>query len=442
MSKTGDKFTGKRLTKRRVDAARYEGHKLSSGGYTRHVLWDSELRGFGLRVFPSGRKTFIFKYRVRHRTRMATLGDYGPLTVDQARDEALRIKAKVEVENVDPLDERERLRGRATFGDLALAYIERHAKPHKRTWASDQYRLDRYLVPGLWPALRTRGDAPACPSWASRPVEEIRRSDVADFHRRMGEHHGPYIANRMVSLLAKMFECARDYGMLDEGAANPARGVKRFREVKRDRWVTPQELPELAKAIDAEPDIYVRSALWLYLVTGARKSELLRTKWEDVDLQRRELRIRGSKSGEDYLVPLSAAAVGIIEAIPRQVGNPYLLPGHRRGGHLVNIEKPWRRVRTAAGVKDVRLHDLRRTLGAWLAESGHSLLLIGKALGHKSTHATAVYARLSNDPVRTALEAHGERLMAIARPTPDGGGDGQEEAPKKGEIVHLDAQHG
>ncbi len=164
-----------------------------------------------------------------------------------------------------------------------------------------------------------------------------------------------------------------------------------------------------------------RFAMWLYLLTGARKSELLKARWEDVDNNRAELRLVDTKAGRTHYIPLSAPALALLEQIPRVDGNPYILPGKREGAALVNIAKPWSRVRKAAGVEDVRLHDLRRTVGSWLAQAGNSLHLIGRVLNHSNQSTTAVYARFGEDHVRAALEQHGARIMGAAglSPAPD-----------------------
>jgi len=179
--------------------------------------------------------------------------------------------------------------------------------------------------------------------------------------------------------------------------------------------VKPAEMPRLAEAIDKEAHPLVRAALWLYLLTGARKNELLKAKWEYVDFDLAELRLPDTKAGRVHYIPLSEAALAILGNLPRTAGNPYIFPGRKDGKPLVNIAKSWRRIRKAAGIEDVRLHDLRRTVGSWLATAGASLPLIGKTLGHSQPSTTAIYARLSEDPVRKALEEHGARLMEAAQ---------------------------
>ncbi len=211
-----------------------------------------------------------------------------------------------------------------------------------------------------------------------------------------------------------MFRLAETWGFVDEGHPNPATKIEKFAERKRTRWVTREELPRIAQAIDTSPNIYVRAALWLYLLTGVRKTELLRAQWDHVDFERGVLRLPETKSGEEQVVALSAAALSILQSVPRLENNPHILPGAKEGGHLVNIDKPWRVIRAAAGVEDVRLHDLRRTVGSWLTQAGVDLNLVKDALRHSNISTTLIYARLGQDAARDAMEEHGKRILEAA----------------------------
>lgn len=388
-----------RLTKRDVDGLAYA---ETSG--KQQVLWDKvgsgkgeALSGFGVRVYPSGKKSFVLFYRLKGRQHIRVIGQYGPLTLDQARDRAQKDLAAV-LDGKDPLEEKQKARRGTSFRDLCAAYIERHAKQHKKSWVEDQRRIDKYLAPAL----------------GSLRIDAITRADVAKLHDAVGQQY-PYMANRCIEQLSKMFELAKVWGYVEETHINPAKGIQAFNEVRRDRWVKPDELPRLAKAINSETNLYGRQGLWLYLLTGLRRDELLNAKWDDVDWDRKELRVVETKAGRTHYVPLSEPALAVLQELPEQTGNPYILPGARQGQHLVNIEKIWQRVRQAADVKDVRLHDLRRTVGSWLAQSGNSLHLIGRVLNHSNQSTTAIYARFAQDHVREALEEHGSKLMLIAK---------------------------
>ena len=380
-----------KLTKTAIKRFQYQGD-----GKSRDVRWDEEPHGFGVRVYPSGQKAFIVSYRTRGRKRLMTLGAHGTLTLDQARKRARKVLSQVD-DGRDPLAEKQRKSEGETFEDLTKKYIRDHAKPHNRTWKADENRLERHVPHG----------------WLGRKVDDIERWEVARLHNKIGALY-PYEANRLLSLLGKMFRLAKIWGFIKPTADNPAEGVKRFKEHKRKRWLTHEELPELAKAIDKEPNIYIRAALWLYMLTGARKSEILEAKWDDVNWARGQLRLPETKAGEEQALPLSKPAVAILQALPRQEKNPYILPGAKKKHHLVNIDKPWREIRKAAGVEDVRLHDLRRTVGSWLGQDGVDLNLIKDALRHSNISTTLIYVMLGEDAAKPVMEEHGRRILEAA----------------------------
>lgn len=381
-----------KLTKRTVETLSYQG-----AGNAAFYIWDSELIGFGLRIYPSGRKAFLVTYRTGDgRKRFFTLGTHGrDMTPDEARRRAREVLGDV-ARGTDPGEKRERERQGETMRDLCGAYMARHGNA-KKSGAADQRRINQHVLP----------------AWGGLKAKAIKRADVAALHSKIGER-APYEANRTLALLSKMFELARRWGFVPEDQVNPARDIDRFKEEKRDRWITPEELPRLAQAINEEPNQSARFALWLYLLTGARKSELLGARWEDLSEERAELRLPDTKAGRTHYLPLSGPALALLRDIPRNPENPHIFPGKRHGAPLVNIAKPWGRIRKAAGVEDVRLHDLRRTVGSWLAQSGNSLHLIGRVLNHSNASTTQVYARFGEDHVRAALEQHGARIMGAA----------------------------
>lgn len=412
----------------------------------RDARWDDDLPNFGLRVYPSGKKSFIISYRIGKRKRQMTLGNYGELTLDQARKKA-KIELAKTLDNIDPLAGKDKARQSDNLKTLCLEYLEKHAKTHKKSWEEDQRRVNNYIIPLYGQII----------------PDAISKKDILSLHNRIGKEK-PYEANRVIALLSVIFEFALQRGYVEESYTNPAKGIKPFKEVKRDRWLTPEELPLLAEAIDNEQNYYARHAIWLYLLTGARKSELLTAKWEYIDWSRSELRLPDTKAGRVHYIPLSAEAIELLNNLTRVEGNPYILVGHVKGKHLINISKPWIRIRKSAtislwrqttdyaalieevennfsndeiystsqlfdavielaakrditlptGLTDIRIHDLRRTLGSWLAQAGNSLHLIGKVLNHSNQSTTAIYARFGQDHVKQALEDHGNKLMIAA----------------------------
>lgn len=404
------------------------------------IRWDDTLPGFGLRIYPTGKKSFVLSYRINGRKRLMTIKDKRILSLDEARIIAKKLLANLDKE--DPLDAKQKLARGGTIKDLCTTYMERYSKLKKKTWETDELRINNRIIP-LWGNLK---------------IPNLKHSDVESLHYQIGnnEKH-TYEANRTIELISKMFQLARRWGFVPETHINPARNIEHYKEEKRDRWVTHEELPMLTEAIDEVDNIYMRNALWLYLLTGARKSEILRAKWSDLNLERKELKLPDTKSGRIHYIPLTEPALALLRNISVIQDNPYIFPGVKSGHHIVNIDKTWRKVRDRAtvklwsihanpllavlirnlsndlnrmptlqeivkdacfnlptGIRDVRLHDLRRTVGSWMAQSGNSLHLIGRVLNHSNQSTTAVYARFGQDQLRHALERHAEQIMGVA----------------------------
>jgi integrase len=388
-----------KLTKSVVDGLKYSGDAKKN---ERFIVWDDDVRGFGVRVYPSGKKVFIYSYRFEGRKQLKTLGTYGELTVDAARKKCLKDDVAGLLDGKNPLAEKKKAAMGDTIRQLCDLYIDRHAA-QKKTGDEDERRIKAHILP----------------AWSAHKIKAITRQDVIALHSKIGKniYRGKrtiYEANRVLSLLSKLFSFAIQMEMLDAGHPNPAIGVARFTEESRDRFVSSEELPKLIEAIDQESNQYARYALWLYLLTGTRKEELLTAKWSDIDFNRNELRLADTKNGKPHYLPLSDAAISILEQIPRAEDNPYIIVGKNPGSHLVNIDKPWQRIRKAAGVEDVHIHDLRRTVGSWLAQAGNSLHLIGRVLNHSNTSTTAIYSRFGQDNVRAALDRHGDQILQAA----------------------------
>ncbi len=383
---------------------RYEGKATAKGGWGRDSRWDTEVPGFGVRVYPSGEKAFVFSYRINGRKRLMRIGRCNTMTLAQARQRAKKCAVAVSDGN-DPLEDRQRKRTVGTFRELASKYIEDQEAHKRKTWGKTKKQLDQHIPSGWW----------------GRTAGSISASEITALHSRIGKT-APYMANRVLQTLSAMFRRARRWGF--DVSENPAEGIERFREVKRKRFVTEQEFPALAQAIDAEPNVYIRAALWLYLLSGARKSELLGARWSQVDWEQRILNLPETKSGEAQTISLNKPAIAILQAIPETEGNPYIFPGKKEGHPLVNISKAWGRIRKAAKIEDVRIHDLRRTVGSWLSRDSVDLNQIKEALRHASIGTTLTYARLGADPARKAMESHGKRIMKAAGSVRPVNGDG------------------
>lgn len=395
-----------KLTNKNIKAMTYQGHETRLGQWSRDIRWDDETPCFGIRVYPptkkreqdqaTSRKSFVLFYRFARKQHLMSLGRFGALTAEQARKRADSKLAEVADGN-NPLEARATLRQKRTFRELVDAFKKDHAST-KKTGDAMKARLDRHIPK----------------RWLSRLAEDISGEDIAALHRDIGlEKRKPYEANRFLELLRSMFNLAATPGwnFVPKDHGNPTTGIRKYGEKKRKVWVTAEQMKPLFTAIQMEPNIYVRAAIWGLILTGMRKSELLGAKREDVDWNRAMLRLPDPKSGEEQEVALNKQAVSILQALPEQEENPYLFPGRRKGMHLVNIDIAWGRIRKEANVSHVRLHDLRRTVGSWLAQNKTDLNTIKEALRHASISTTLTYSRLGADPARDVMEEHGRQVQ-------------------------------
>lgn len=384
-----------KLTKRFVDSVK----PPETGEAT---YWDDSLPAFGLRVRPSGRKTYVLMYRVNGRLRKATLGQHGTLTPDEARTEAHEQLGAVR-KGHDPAAERADRRRAPTMADLAERYLAEHADVHKKATSAAR---DREI-------LRTR----IFPALGSRKVAEVTRADVGKLHHSMRDI--PYRANRTLALLSKMFNLAEAWGLRPDGS-NPCRHVRRYREKRRERFLSREELARLGDALqqaDQEgseaPDAI--AAIRLLIFTGCRKSEVLQAQWEMVDWERACLRLPESKTGAK-VIALNTPALQVLTGLQaRTDGSPWIVGGQEKGTPLGSLDGAWQRIRKSVGLENVRLHDLRHSFASVAAGAGQSLPMIGKLLGHTQAATTQRYAHLADDPVRAASETVGARLAATMK---------------------------
>lgn len=368
------------------------------GGKHQCVYWDAALEGFGLRVYPSGRRVYVCSYRVKRRKRLATLGRADVLTLDQARRKAITYLGKV-ASHEDPQDEVDQQRELKRVDELCEAFITEHSKKKKRTWKADKSTLDRHLLPKL----------------GSRLAASIVSADIEPIHAAIGTVH-PYAANRLLETVRKMFNWGKVAGFVPQSLASPIAGIVRFRERKRKRFITTVEMPRFLEALEQEDNDYARHGLWLLLLMGLRSSELLKAKWVDVDWDMGTLFIGLTKNGEPLLAPISEAAMARLKVIPRTANNPHVICGQKPGQHMRGLGTALRRVLKRAGLENIRIHDLRRTVGSWLAQSGKSLHLIGDVLNHRDPKTTAGYAYFQTQQRRDALTGHGESVLKLGAP--------------------------
>ncbi len=360
-------------------------------------LRDSQVAGLALRLSKAS-KSFIMEKRIDGQMFRWTLGHYGSLTLDEARKKAQEENVKI-VKGENPARDRKEKLHAPTFGELKDLYLK-NQRPRKKSIRHDESMLKNHLS-----------------HWHNRKLSTIKRVDVVTLHNHIGET-ARYAANRTVALVRRMFNLAKLWGVYI--GENPAQGIELFSEEKRDRFVQPVEMPKLWEAMKAEPNEYIQKAFLLSLFTGARRGEILAMEWDHLTLHGSEpvWRIPTTKAGRAHTITLAPPVVTLLESIPRLNCSPYVFPSHRGSGHLVNVSKAWKRIRNRAGLQDVRIHDLRRTVGSMLKAAGEDLTLIGKVLNHTQLETTAIYARLNLDPVRKALDAHADQLQSLLGTSP------------------------
>jgi integrase len=382
-----------KITKREVDALRPGANGAEA------VLWDSEMKGFGVRVQRGGTKSYILHYRAgRGRgapLRKLTIGKHGsPWTAETARDEATRLRGLI-VGGADPATDRIARQTAPTIAELARRFLVEHIETKRKASSARAYRklLENIILPAL----------------GNRKAADVTRPEVIRLHH--ANRATPYQANRILALLSSMFNLAERWGLRPDGS-NPCRHIEKFREHKRERMLSPNELARLGDVlVDAPASPYAVAAVKLLVFTGARLGEVLGLKWEWIDFERGEARLPDSKTGAKTL-QLPPPALAVLADLPRLEGNPHVIVGQKDGAALVNLEKPWRAIREAAGLDAVRLHDLRHAFASVAASSGMGLPIIGKMLGHTQAATTARYAHLADDPVKAAAAAVAGKIAA------------------------------
>lgn len=403
----------------------------------RAVYHDAKTPGLQLRVSSTGVKTWAVFSRVKGGSpERITIGRYPSVKPEKARKDAAQIMADLAT-GKSVSAQATRAKDEMTFGDLFEDFLQ-----HRRN------RRGEYLTESTKAGYRKNFSAHLS-KLANKKLSKIKDTDVAALHTRIGKT-APYQANRVLALISSMFGHA--HGRKLHTGANPAVGIRKFAETSRDRFLQTDELPRFFRAVAEEPNETVRDYVLISLLTGARKGNVLAMRWADLNLERGEWRIKRTKNGDPQTIPLGPEAIEILQA--RRPGGKaeYVFPGEGRSGHLADPKAGWRRILGRAeafgimerleatghgeeaatawtdapnvaeglaavvslaerhdvpadGLKlnDLRVHDLRRTLGSWQAKTGASLAIIGKSLNHRSTNTTAIYARLDLDPVRESV---------------------------------------
>ncbi len=367
------------LSKRIVDRLAVEGKDA--------VFWDRSLAGYGVRVYPSGRKVYVVQTRAGGKSRRVTVGRHGEIAPDRARKHAAKIIARLKA-GLSPV--RSEPAPAPTVADLAgryrREYVAMHCKPN--TVKHYGLMLAKHIVPRL----------------GELAVAEVERKDILKFQFELSDM--PTVANRCVDILVKMFNLAELWEMRPPGR-NPCKSVRRYKVVRRkERFLTPNELARLGSVLEIAPaerlaSRHAAAAIRLLVLTGCRRNEIMGLAWEDLDFEAGEMRLRDSKTG-GRVVPMPPAAAQVLADLPRIDGNPWVFPGRKKGTRQTNINDSWNRVRKRARLDGVRLHDLRHTFASRALAIGEGLPMIGELLGHRKIDTTARYAHLARESIQAS----------------------------------------
>jgi integrase len=361
----------------------------------RHYFYDTKIKGLELMVTEQGTKSFKVYRKFNGKPVRVTLGKYPEMTIENARKEAQRVIADM-ISGKNPNEEKKNIRSEITFGEMFKIFMERHSKITKKSWIADEQDVLRFLS-----------------QWFNKKLSNITKQEIQLIHERVRVENGLYQANRLLERIKVIYNKAIEWGW---NGTNPASSIKKFKEKSRDRFLHPDELPRFFESLETEPNSTIKDYIYVSLFTGARKSNVLSMKWEDINFERCEWLIPETKNGESLRVHLTEKVIAILKN--RLQSNPnskWVFESIGKTGHLVEPKSGWKRILQRAGIKDLRLHDLRRTLGSWQAATGANSYIIGRSLGHKNQQSTAIYARLSIDPIKESVEKAAQAMLKHAK---------------------------
>lgn len=408
----------------------------------RNTYQDSKEPGLSVYVTKNGAKTFFVRKRVKGSNVRMIIGSTKDVSIENARKAAKILKGQVAA-GADPVAAKRKDKAdKVTFGEHFQKYLERYSKKHKKSWKYDEREVPKFLA-----------------HWFNRRLSDITKSEVQKLILDTHDNHGLYQANRILERIRAIYNKAIEWGW--EGV-NPTSGIKKYREKKRDRFILPHEMPYLFRSLQEESNETARDYFTILLLVGQRKTNVLMMRWEEINWEHQLWRIPDTKNGDPVIIPLTEKAIEILSRRKRRTNSPWVFPGEKDSTqYYPDPSRAWDRIRKRAtlyiwsddsvltaiiaeseqeknpsvafdqffkliqkkaednkinlaiGLLDVRMHDVRRTFGSYQAITGASLQIIGKSLGHKSSEATQIYARLNIDPVRAAVEKATEAMFTF-----------------------------
>jgi integrase len=372
----------------------------------RVVVHDTKVEGLILRVQPTGKKSFCWLRKGAGQVRFKRIGAFPDLSVENARGKASEYNSSLarwagdDFQGESPFERRPNLTLGEVFDHYVDHYLAKHAKNPPKATKGARWQFNRYLS-----------------AWKDRRLVTIKQKHVEELHTEVGKTYGQVTANRLVTFLRTVFYHAikKMNWKGDNPARDPGRNEILYEEQSRDRYLLPEEAVRLFKALRLEPNRALQDFVLLALLTGQRRSDVLSMRWSSLNLTQAIWTLtKPTKRRQSYSVALMPEAIELLEKRRKLKGmkGDWVFPARRgASGHLVNVNKPWKALLKRAKIEHFTIHDLRRTLGSWMATSGASLPMIGKALGHQSQASTAVYARLQLGEVREAMGTATTKLL-------------------------------
>jgi integrase len=356
---------------------------------------DAKTHGLFIAVMRNGRKTFYFRRKTNQISQRFIIGRFPEYSIEQARNKAIEIASLI-AKGENPHEEKKVKKTELTLGESFEAYLNGHVKQHCVAVKNIEGDFRRYLS-----------------DWNHRKLSSITKAEVQNRMNKVGEENGKTAANHMLTYArAAINWCIKNELISTQ---NQWIGIKKYRTQARERFLSRTELLSFFSALKEFPnDTGMRDYLYISLFTGARRSNVLSMRWQDVDLDLGIWRIPRTKSGDSHTLPLPSMALVILLERSKTKSSDWVFPGPGGTGHLVEPKRSWHALLRKAELSNLRMHDLRRTLGSYMAMGNQSLQMIGKVLGHKSPTATQIYARMAFDPIREAMEKAQNDMLAAA----------------------------
>ena len=365
-----------------------------------YLVFDNDLSCFGVRVFPSGIKSYLIQYRSGGRSRRVTIGKHGTLTADEARKKGKELLGAI-AKGDNPAEAISQHHGAPTVAQVAERFYREHVLERCKPSTQKEYRrsIDLFIKPAIGPFK----------------IVDVTRPDLAQLHHKMRDK--PYQANRTLGILSKLFNLAEVWGLRPDGS-NPTRHIPKYKEQKRERFLSKLELDRLGQVLaQSEADSsHVVAAFRLLILTGCRLGEIQTLRWSYITGG--YLNLPDSKTGARR-IPLAPNTQELLDRLPRLPDNDFVIAGAKPKQAVTDLQKPWRRIRTKAKLEAVRIHDLRHTYASNAVMNGVPLVMVGKLLGHTQIQTTMRYAHLADDPIRAAAA----QVSNLLGSSISGGGD-------------------